>query len=146
MRFGFGVFVLGAALVAASPGLADEPSPLSVVKQRFEAFARRDVDAIAALYAADAVETSPGFCTARHGQDGARKTYGDLFKTFPGIQDDVTAYVVDGNHVAVQFTARVAKADGTTLFAAPLANFLTVEHGKITRDETYFDTRGQPCA
>lgn len=55
------------------------------------------------------------------------------------------AYVVDGNHVAVQFIARSRKPDGTLAFEVPLANFLTVEHGLITRDDTYFDTKGRPC-
>jgi hypothetical protein len=83
--------------------------------------------------------TSPGFCSNRSGPDGARRTYGDLFRNYPAIQDEVTGMVVEGNRVAVQFTAQVGK------YTVPLANFLTVDNGLITRDETYFDTRGQPC-
>jgi hypothetical protein len=45
----------------------------------------------------------------------------------------------------VQFVARVHKADGSLAFEVPIANFLTVEHGRITRDDTYFDTKGRPC-
>jgi len=45
----------------------------------------------------------------------------------------------------VQFVARVRKADGSLAFEVPIANFLTVEHGRITRDDTYFDTKGRPC-
>ena len=135
-----------AILVAAmsAPAIAQD-SPEAVVKKRFEATARHDVDAIAALYAADAVETSPGFCAVRQGPAGARKTYADLFHDVPTIEDEVTNFVVDGNHVAVQFIARARKPDGSIAFAVPLANFLTVENGRIVRDDTYFDSKGRPC-
>ena len=63
----------------------------------------------------------------------------------PNIADEVTANGVEGKQVAVQFIARVRKPDGMVAFEAPLANFLAIEHGKITRDATYFDPRGQPC-
>ncbi len=129
----------------ATPALAQE-SPESVVRKRFEATANRDVDAIAALYASDAIETSPAFCVPRQGPAGARKTYADLFRDAPGIEDQVTNFVVDGSHVAVQFIARVRKPDGSIAFEAPLANFLTVEHGRIVRDDTYFDAKGRPCS
>ncbi|HSC10370.1 MAG TPA: nuclear transport factor 2 family protein [Rhodanobacteraceae bacterium] len=115
------------------------------MEKRIAAVARHDLDAIVALYSADAVETSPGFCSNRTGSEGARRTYGELFQAYPNITDDVVAYVVDGSHVAVQFIARVRKADGSLVFEIPIANFLTVEHGHITRDETYFDTKGRPC-
>jgi len=123
-----------------------QDSPEAVVKKRFEATARRDVDAIAELYAPDAIETSPAFCVARQGSAGARKTYGDLFRDAPGIEDEVTALVVEGKHVAVQFNARVRKPDGSVAFEVPIANFLTVEQGRIVRDDTYFDPKGRPCS
>jgi ketosteroid isomerase-like protein len=138
---------LGSILFAAisMPALA-QVSPEAVVKKRFEATASRDIDAIAALYAPDAIETSPAFCVPREGATGARRTYGDLFRDAPGIEDEVTNFVVEGNHVAVQFVARVRKPDGSIAFEAPLANFLTVEHGRIVRDDTYFDAKGRPCS
>ena len=120
-------------------------SPKSVVEQRFAAVRRHDVEAIVALYADDAVETSPGFCHDRTGPAGARQTYSELFASFPNITDDVVAILVDGKHVAVQFMARSRKLDGTVAFEVPLANFITVEHGHITRDDTYFDSKGRPC-
>ena len=130
--------------VVSMPVLAQE-SPEAVVRKRFEATANRDIDAIAALYASDAIETSPAFCVPRQGSVGARKTYGDLFRDAPGIENQVTNFVVDGNRVAVQFIARLRKPDGSIAFEAPLANFLTVERGRIVRDDTYFDTKGRPC-
>ena len=138
-----GLFICAAAIHADVQAV--ELSARAVVEKRIAAVARHDLEAIVALYAPDAVETSPGFCSNRTGADGARRTYGDLFQAYPGITDDVVAYVVDGHHVAVQFVARVRKADGSLAFEVPIANFLTVEHGRITRDDTYFDTKGRPC-
>ncbi len=136
---------LGICVVACVDVQASEPSARTIVEKRIAAVARHDLEAIVALYAPDAVETSPGFCANRSGVDGARRTYGDLFQMYPNITDDVVGYVVDGHHVAVQFIARVRKADGSLAFEVPIANFLTVEHGRITRDDTYFDAKGRPC-
>jgi ketosteroid isomerase-like protein len=128
--------------VAASAHASAE----AVVEKRFAAVRRHDLEAIVALYAKDAVETSPAFCRDRTGPEGARQTYAELFQAFPNITDDVITYVVDGDHVAVQFVARSRRPDGTFAFEVPLANFLTVRNGRIVRDETYFDTKGRPCS
>jgi len=133
------------AIAADGTAVSAEASAKAVVEARFAAVRRHDVEAIVALYAKDAIETSPAFCHDRSGPEGARKTYSDLFTSFPNITDDVVAYVVDGDRVAVQFVARSKKTDGTLAFEVPLANFLIVKHGRITRDDTYFDTKGRPC-
>jgi ketosteroid isomerase-like protein len=148
MELKFLAVVCCAVTLAAAPAVAGagDESAIDVVKARFAAVARHDLEAVVALYAPDATETSPAFCADRRGPEGARKTYGDLFRSYPGIEDVVTAYVANGDHVAVQFIARIRNPDGTTAFAAALANFLIVEHGHITRDDTYFDAKGRPCA
>lgn len=146
---GMQTVVLGVSICMVATSCAmhtTENSSLAVVEKRFAAVARHDLDAIAALYAKNAVETSPAFCADRLGPQGARQTYGELFRNYPGITADEPAYVVTGNRVAVQFFARIRKPDGTIAFEVPLANFLTVERGQITRDETYFDTKGKPCS
>jgi ketosteroid isomerase-like protein len=137
-----------AVAIGSSAALAREAetSPRVVVEKRFEAVKHQDIEAIVALYDKDAVETSPAFCEKRIGREGVRRTYTDLFRMFPTITDDVTTYVVEGDHVAVQFIARSKKADGSDAFEFPLANFLTVKHGRIIRDDTYFGARGQPCS
>lgn len=138
---GFAVFLAATCNGAHAAGA----SAKAVIEKRIAAVMRHDVDAVVALYAPDAVEISPGFCANRRGAEGARRTYGELFKAYPNITDDEATYVVEGKHVAVQFVARVRKADGSLLFEVPIANVLTVEHGRITRDVTYFDTKGRPC-
>jgi ketosteroid isomerase-like protein len=138
--------VIAAYTLTACAINKEQTSARAVVEQRFAAVRRHDVDAITLLYAMNAVETSPGFCHERVGQDGVRRTYSELFQAFPDISDEVITTLVDGEHVAVQFVARSRRPDGTVLFEIPLANFLTVQNGRITRDETYFDTRGRPCS
>src|SRR5690349_12299259 len=101
---------IGAGLVVVDVAAASaEGSAKAVVEKRFAAVRRHDLEAIVALYAKDAVETSPAFCHDRTGPEGARQTYAELFQAFPNITDDVVAYVVDGDRVAVQFVARSLK-------------------------------------
>src|ERR1700743_1660612 len=104
---------LAICLSGALPEAPATYSPKSVVEQRFAAVRRHDVDAIVALYAVTAVETSPGFCHDRIGQEGARKTYSELFASFPSITDDVVSILVDGKQWRARFVARVKKPDGT---------------------------------
>ena len=139
----FGFTVLLPSLCSGTS--ATDASAKAVVEKRIAAVMRHDLEAIVALYAPGALETSPAFCVDRSGAEGARRTYGELFQAYPDITDDVVGYVVEGNQVAVQFIARVRKPDGSLAFEIPIANFLTVEHGRITRDVTYFDTKGRPC-
>ncbi len=123
-----------------------DESPRAVVERRFALVERYDVDGIAGLYAADSIQTSPGFCTDRRGPEGARRTYGELFKAYPTITAHITSLIVAGERVAVQFIARIRNPDGSVAFESRLANFLTVQDGRIVRDDTYFDPKGQACS
>ena len=77
----------------------------------------------------------------------SRRTYRELFQAYPNITADATSYIVEGNRVAVQFFAHARDAGGGTMtLEVRLANVLTVERGRITRDDTYFDTKGRPCS
>jgi ketosteroid isomerase-like protein len=143
------VAIAAAVVCTMDAGAAARPRDIAakaVAEKRIAAVMRHDLHAIVALYAPNAIETSPGFCSQRVGREGVLRTYGDLFKMFPDITNDKISYTSDGNRVAVQFVALSRKADGTVALQVPIANFLTVEHGLITRDETYFDTKGRPCS
>ena len=132
------------ASVATLAVAAVDKSPDSVVRARFETFNHHDLDGLVALYAPDAVLTSPGFCQDRLGTAGARRAYSDLFQAVPDIQDEVTAVVIDRNHIAIQFIARSTRPGAA--FAVHIANFLTLSHGLITRDDAYYDAKGRPCS
>ena len=136
--------LVGSAACADERPVAE--SPRAVVERRFALVGRYDDEGIAALYAPDAIETSPAFCTDRRGPAGALRTYGELFKSYPTITAHITSLIVEGDRVAVQFVARVRNPDGSIAFESRLANFLIVRAGKITRDDTYFDPIGRPCS
>jgi ketosteroid isomerase-like protein len=114
-----------------------------LVEARFDTFNRHDLNGLVALYAPDAVLTSPGFCQDRIGLAGARRAYDELFQAVPDIQDHVTLVVIDQNHIAMQFIARSTRPGAA--FEVHIANFLTVDHGLITRDDAYYDAKGRPC-
>jgi ketosteroid isomerase-like protein len=136
-----------ACSVAATPALSMAAPPASaehVEKARFETFNRHDLEGLVALYAPDAILTSPGFCQDRVGLAGARRAYSDLFQAVPDIQDQVTMVVIDRDHIAIQFIARSTRPGAA--FEAHIANFLTLDHGLIKRDDAYYDAKGRPCA
>jgi ketosteroid isomerase-like protein len=133
--------------VAAAPALGATVSTKlaeRLVEARFDTFNRHDLNGLVALYAPDAVLTSPGFCQDRIGLAGARRAYGELFQAVPDIQDQVLVVVIDDHHIAVQFIARSTRPGAA--FEVRIANFLTVEHGLITRDDAIYDAKGRPCA
>jgi hypothetical protein len=136
-----------ALMGAAAPALcAAAPAKLAehLVEARFDTFNRHDLDGLVALYAPNAVLTSPGFCQDRIGLAGARRAYSELFQAVPDIQDQVLVAVIDRNHIAVQFIARSTRPGAA--FEVHIANFLTIEHGLITRDDAIYDAKGRPCA
>ncbi|HEV2678190.1 MAG TPA: nuclear transport factor 2 family protein [Aliidongia sp.] len=141
------LIALACVLAAATPALSAASAPTAaerIAKARFETFNRHDLEAVVALYAPDAVLTSPGFCQDRIGLAGARQAYAALFQTVPDIQDQVTAVVIDREHIAIQFVARSTRPGAA--FEVRIANFLTLDHGLIKRDDAYYDAKGRPCS
>jgi len=132
----------GSAATLAAP-VAGDAAARSVFEARFATFNRHDLDALVALYAPDAVLTSPGFCQDRVGLAGARQAYSALFQGVPDIKDEVTAVIIDRDHIAVQFIARSVRPGAA--FTVRIANFLTLDHGLIKRDDAYYDAKGRPC-
>lgn len=147
MRWAIAVVSLSmCTLVSSCRPAGPDDSPQAVVARRFAAVARHDLETIVGLYANDAVETSPAFCADRIGQEGVRRTYSELFTRYPTITAEEPTFVVQGDRVAVQFLARTRTPDGSIAFEGRLANFLVVKNGRIVRDDTYYDTGGQPCS
>lgn len=133
-------FLLAAGIAGCAHAPSTQTSAQQLVDARFATFNRHDLDGIVKLYAADAVLTSPGYCSPRQGEAGVRRAYGDLFKAYPDISDAVTGYVAQGDHIAVQYVVHLGK------YTVPLASFLTLKDGLIVRDDTYYDGQGQHCS
>ncbi|MEM8560429.1 MAG: nuclear transport factor 2 family protein, partial [Bacteroidota bacterium] len=121
---------------------------MTVVSAMFDAFNRHDLDAMAALYADDAVIESPDFEAPRRGPAGIRETYAPYFEGSPDIHDEVTLMFGSGDHVAVEFVSsgtmtHLGPDDPPVMqdkaFAIQIAAMLEVRDGKIVRDVTYFD-------
>lgn len=128
--------ILALMLALAAPA----PEPRAVVTAMFDAFNRHDAEAMAMLYAGDARLTSPDFCRPR-GRADVTRTYRALFAEFPDIRDEVEQVVVEGEQVAVRFTA-VSRRAGLRL---PIQTMLRVRGGRIVSDDTLFDAGGRPC-
>jgi len=133
-------FLLAVGIVGCANAPSNQTSAQQLVDARFATFNRHDLDGIVKLYASDAVLTSPGYCSPRQGEEGVRRAYGDLFKAYPDISDEVTGYLVQGDRIAVQYVVHLGK------YTAPLASFLTLKDGLIVRDATYYDGQGQHCS
>jgi steroid delta-isomerase-like uncharacterized protein len=77
---------------------------MSVVSDYFEAIARRDVEAMAALWAPDGVDHIAGQVDAA-GPDGVRAYFRELFAAFPDFALTVRSTVAAGDREAVHWTA-----------------------------------------
>lgn len=126
------------ALMFAATLSGGDPTSRETALAMFDTFNRRDLDAMEALYAQDAVLTSSDFCAPR-GRVDIRRTYQALFDAFPDVRDEVSKVVAEDGLVAIQFTA---KANGLEL---PIVTIFTIRDGLIVRDETVFDAGGAPC-
>jgi len=141
------VALITTAIYLALGGAAAPPprslSPKAVIEAKFAAVNRHAVADIVELYAPDARLTSSGFCTPRQGRADVQRTYQDLIDAVPDLAAQVTVHVVEGNRVAVSFTAR-GHLQGKS-FAVRIANFFTVRDGLIESDDGVYDTGGRPC-
>jgi uncharacterized protein (TIGR02246 family) len=121
---------------------AVDTSPRAVVEATLAAINRHDAAALASLYADDAVVIASDSCTPSIGPEPVRRGHEALIRTMPDLTVEATDWVVEGDRVAILFTARSkALGPGGTM---TLADFLTVRNGKIVRDVTIFNP-GQPC-
>src|SRR4051812_43228628 len=110
----------------------------------FEAAGRRDVAAVTACYADDAVAVSPLFGTIS-GAANIGANWATLFRTFTDLTAAVSNILVDGDRVAVM--AQVTTSDREGIFGiatgdSPITYRLVllfkVVDGKIAHDERLY--------
>lgn len=132
------------AVLAGCANVATHSPARSVVEAKFAAVNRHSIDDIEKLYAPFASLTAPNFCAPRHGREDVRRTYQDLFATFPDIHAEIQEYLVQGDRVAVRYLVRTGPAGKG--FVVPIFNLFTVRDGLITTDDGMFDNGGRKCA
>ncbi len=131
------------ALLAGCASLAPQTAAKRVVEAKFAAVNRHSIDDIEKLYAPFASITAPNFCAPRHGREGVRRIYQDLFTTFPEIHAEIQEYLVQGDRVAVRYLVHTGPAGKG--FVVPIFNLFTVRDGLITTDDGLFDNGGRKC-
>ena len=136
------VFVsnLGISIVAQTPSTSSLSSDNEkVIRSLFAAFNRHDVEGLATLYAPDAYLMSSDFSEPRHGPDGVRKTYSELFFHLPQIHDEVKTLIIKGDEAAVEFVSTWAAKGNMPAGQLAIATFFKFKQGKIISDISYFN-------
>jgi steroid delta-isomerase-like uncharacterized protein len=118
---------------------------MGVVEAYFEALARRDADAMAALWAPDGQEHIAGQLDAI-GPHGVREYFTELFAAFPDFDLTVRSTVADGDRTAVHWTA-VGTMAGPLWGLSPTGarvsfegiDVLQVRDGRIARNDAVVD-------
>jgi steroid delta-isomerase-like uncharacterized protein len=117
-------------------------------ERRLASWQRRDVAALAADYADDALVESPS-SAFQHGRDAIRAVYEHWFKAFPDLEFDQEELIVDGPKAAV--VARVRGTHRGVFFGAPPTGrrleceavfVYTVRENKIVRERRVLDFTG----
>ena len=81
---------------------------------------------------------SSDFSEPRHGPDGVRKTYSELFSQLPQIHDEVKTLIVRGDAAAVEFVSTWAAKGNMPAGKLAIATFFKFKERKIISDISYF--------
>lgn len=119
---------------------ATTPAALRAIAERWlDCFARKDLDGLLALYADDAVHSSPKI-RALHpdtggvlrGKPALRAWWADAYARLPGLRYVATALTAEHDRVVMEYTRQLpGDAD------MPIAEVLEVEGGVIVRSRVF---------
>jgi limonene-1,2-epoxide hydrolase len=128
-------------LTACATG-RDTTSAVDVVRAKFEAVNRHDLQAIASAYAPDARVMASDFCAPRIGRAEVERTYQGLL-AIEDLSVSVDEAIADGSRVLMRI--RVRGAIRGQRFELPIANYFEVRDGLIAYDLGVFDNANRPC-
>jgi ketosteroid isomerase-like protein len=114
----------------------------AVAQKLFEHFNAHKWTALAELYAnpAEFLDPSLGIEPVKQTHEQIAAKYAELEKMSADVRDDIKAmYPVGDNTVVVEFESSGTVPDGWK-WKMPICSVLTIEGGKIVRDNTYFDS------
>ncbi len=114
-------------------------SLVAIAERWLDCFARRDLDGLLALYADDAVHTSPKI-RVRHPETGGairgkatmRAWWQDSFDRLPGMRYEPTAFTADAHRVVMEYM-RVVPGE----VDYPVAEVLEVANGLIVSSRVF---------
>jgi glyoxylase-like metal-dependent hydrolase (beta-lactamase superfamily II)/predicted ester cyclase len=122
------------------------PGPKDVATAYFDAIARRDIEGMAALWAADGEEHIAGQVDAV-GPNGVREYFTEFFAAYPDFAIEVQSIVADGERAAVHWTAfgtQLGTLWGIKPTSARVAfegiDVLEIRDGMIVRNDAVADT------
>jgi hypothetical protein len=114
-------------------------SPKEIVTDWLRAFNSADADAMVALYADDAIHTSPKLRSAQPGSDGRvvgkaamRQWWLDAFNRPPPITYEPVTLIADDRVAVIEY---VRHRDGEATLR--VAEIFEIEKGKIVRSHVY---------
>jgi hypothetical protein len=114
-------------------------SPKDVINEWLRAFNSGDADAMVALYADDAIHTSPKLRAAQPASDGRlvgkeamRQWWLDAFERLPGIRYEVVNIVSDDHVVVIEYL-RHRPGEATM----QVAEVFEIQDSKIVRSHVY---------
>jgi hydroxyacylglutathione hydrolase len=119
---------------------------MGVVSDYFDAIARRDVEAMAALWAPDGEEHIAGLVDTV-GPNGVRAYFAEVFAAFPDFAIEVRSTVTEGDRSAVHWTASATHL-GSLWGVAPTGarvdlegiDMLRVRDGRIVRNDAVLES------
>lgn len=110
-------------------------TPRELIQAFHAAFVGRDADALAALYADDAVSHQAPDAPLR-GRDAIRESFVRFFAAFPGERTEVVNIIVDGEWMAWEWLGGPPGDAPPTMMGC---GFFQVKNGKIRIQRGYWD-------
>lgn len=112
-----------------------------LVKTYFDHFNKHEWEKLANMYVENCQFKDPslGKGIVKQTRKEIVEKYSELNQIFPDLHDKVLQIYPSGeHHIIVEFVSSGTAADNSK-FELPICTILTIEHGMITKDFTYFD-------
>lgn len=112
-----------------------------LVKTYFDHFNKHEWEKLANMYVENCEFKDPslGKGIVKQTRKEIVEKYSELNQIFPDLHDKVLQTYPSGeHHIIVEFVSSGTAADNSK-FELPICTILTIEHGMITKDFTYFD-------